>query len=329
MNVFKFGGASLKSAEAIKNVATIIGNNAGNSLLVIVSAMGDTTDGLEKIVAAAQAGKPTGEFTTSLRAYHLGIMKELFPAGHAVFNRFENLVTLLQLQSAKKDDYDQVYDQVVSMGEVISSTIVMHYLTQAGIPSTWLDARAYVKTDSSFREGKVDSARTQEAMKPISSLLGKNVVITQGFIGSDEAGLTTTLGREGSDFSAAIFASMLQAESLTVWKDVAGVMNADPRRLPDAKVFDELPYQEAAEMTFYGASIIHPKTIKPLANVGIPLHVKSFVDPSLPGTTIHNCKISKLPPLIIFKENQCLISCKVIDYSFINEHQIGIIFQTL
>jgi aspartate kinase len=329
MKVYKFGGASLNSSVPVQNVTSIIKNHPAHHLLVVVSAMGETTDMLEKIVAASQSKKPTDAFITSLRDYHLRIIQDLFPPRHSIFNKFENLVTLLQLEASKSGGYDQVYDQVVSMGEVISSTIITHYLNLIGHKTGWLDARHFIKTDSSFREGKIIQEKTYEAMQSIPSLLEKQIVVTQGFIGSDPNGLTTTLGREGSDFSAAIFASALKAESLTVWKDVAGVMNADPRRLPNAVVFDELPYSESAEMTFYGASIIHPKTIKPLANAGIPLYVKSFIDPSLPGTIIHDCKISKLPPLIIFKENQCLISCKVIDYSFINEHQIGVIFQTL
>ena len=180
-----------------------------------------------------------------------------------------------------------------------------------------------------YREGKVNWEKTKQAAQPLKRILEKKIIITQGFIGATSTGFTTTLGREGSDYSAAIFASCLGAQSVTIWKDVPGVMSADPKRLPNAVVFEELPYQEAAEMTYYGASVIHPKTIKPLANSKIPLLVKNFDDPSLPGTRIHECKIDRLPPLIVFKDNQCLISCKVTDYTFVNEQQIGLIFQAL
>jgi aspartate kinase len=189
--------------------------------------------------------------------------------------------------------------------------------------------RASICTDKSFREGKVDWLKTAAHTEALIPILKKNIIVTQGFIGRTEHGLTTTLGREGSDFSAAIFASCLNAESVVIWKDVAGVMNADPKRLSTASVFEELPFKEAAEMTYYGANVIHPKTIKPLANKQIPLYVKNFTDPSLPGTKIHECTVDNLPPLIVFKENQCLISCKVTDYTFISEQQLSIIFHAL
>lgn len=191
----------------------------------------------------------------------------------------------------------------------------------------WLDARDYIKTDNTFREGKVN---WQETLKRISAInRSPQLYLTQGFIGSTNDNLTTTLGREGSDFTAAIFASCLQASSVTIWKDVPGVMSADPKRIASAVIFEELPYKEAAEMTYFGASVIHPKTIKPLANRGIPLYVKSFVDPQLDGTKIHECKVNKLPPLIVFKGNQCLISCKVTDYTFVDETQLTVIFRAL
>ncbi|HMR57401.1 MAG TPA: aspartate kinase, partial [Cyclobacteriaceae bacterium] len=192
-----------------------------------------------------------------------------------------------------------------------------------------IDARDYIKTDATWREGKVDWENSRMHIQGLKKILQNQPIITQGFMGSTADKKTTTLGREGSDYSAAIFASCLSAKSVTIWKDVPGVMSADPKRLPSAVVFDELPYQEAAEMTYYGASVIHPKTIKPLANANIPLFVKNFDDTSLPGTRIYACKVYKLPPLIVFKDNQCLISCKVTDYSFVNEDQMGYIFQML
>jgi aspartate kinase len=197
------------------------------------------------------------------------------------------------------------------------------------LPCHWLDARTCIATDQTYREGKVNWSKTNLQSASLTPMLSSGIVLTQGFIGQTDDGFTTTLGREGSDFSAAIFASCLGAESVTIWKDVPGVMNADPKRMNAAVVFDELPFKEAAEMTYYGASVIHPKTIKPLANKGISLYVKNFDDPSIPGTRIHECKVSALPPLIVFKDNQCLVSCKVTDYSFVNEEQLRTIFHVL
>src|SRR5258706_1128684 len=329
MKVFKFGGASLRNAPAIQNVGSIIQSYSGEELLIVVSAMGNTTDVLEQIVALAQSGKSTVAFIGSLREFHRVIIRELLGESHSVNSELEDVLQQIQTEATRQGEYDQIYDQVVSLGEVISSVIVNHYLTLKKINSVWVDARQYIKTDSRFREGKIDWKETLNKIQTLGPVLAEKLILTQGFIGSTREGLITTLGPEGSDFSAAIFASCLDAESLTIWKDVAGVMNADPKRLPAAALFEELPFKEAAEMTYYGASIIHPKTIKPLANKGIPLRVKSFLDPSLEGTIIHECEITRLPPLIVFKENQCLISCQVTDYSFINEQQIGIIFQTL
>ncbi len=222
-----------------------------------------------------------------------------------------------------------MYDQIVSKGELISSIIVHRYLISEKIGSVWHDSRETIVTDNNFREGRVDWSKTLIACESLKSILRDKVIITQGFIGKTEDGLTTTLGREGSDFSAAIFASCLDANSVVIWKDVPGVMNADPKRIENATVFEELPFKEAAEMTYYGASVIHPKTIKPLATRGIPLYVKMFSDPTRPGTKIHECTVDKLPPLIVFKEQQCLISCKVTDYTFISEQQLTTIFHAL
>jgi aspartate kinase len=194
------------------------------------------------------------------------------------------------------------------------------------LSSELIDSRKYISTDSTFREGKIHWPETESKMHVLKLLLKNKILVAQGFIGYNEKGETVSLGREGSDFSAAIFGCCLKAESVTIWKDVPGVMSADPKRIPSAVVFEELPYKETAEMTYYGASVIHPKTVKPLANKGIPLLVKSFVDRDLIGTKIHECYVDKLPPLIVHKENQCLISCKVTDYSFINEEQLGVIF---
>lgn len=329
MKVFKFGGASLKNARGVQNVASIILSQSAHNLLVVVSAMGKTTDMLERILTLSGSKKEFGQTLNQLRKYHQEIIEILFPNPSIVVSEVEKIFTELETELIKQADPDQVYDQVVSLGELISSLILHNYLISIKASSAWIDARTCISTDKSFREGKVDWVKTTTNIQYIKTLLEKNIIITQGFIGKTEDGLTTTLGREGSDFSAAIFASALNAESVTIWKDVAGVMNADPRRFPNAIVFDELPFKEAAEMTYYGASVIHPKTIKPLANKGIPLLVKNFDDPSLPGTRIHECIVENLPPLIVLKENQCLVSCKVTDYTFISEQQLSVIFGTL
>ncbi|HYG19427.1 MAG TPA: aspartate kinase, partial [Ohtaekwangia sp.] len=320
MKVFKFGGASVKSATGVRNVASIIAQYPPQGLLIVVSAMGKTTNSLENVLSAVRAGRNASHLLDELYEYHLSVMKPLFPSAHSVYAAVDQIISELRAALTQSyDDYDMVYDQVVAKGELISSTIVHHHLADHGLPSTWLDARACIATDNTFREGKVDWNKTMAEIAKVKPLLTHGIVITQGFIGQTEDGLTTTLGREGSDFTAAIFASCLDAESVTIWKDVPGVMSADPKRLPDATVFSELPYREAAEMTYYGASVIHPKTIKPLANKGIPLWVKNFDDPALPGTIIHDCTVANLPPLIVFKENQCLVSCKVTDFTFITE----------
>ena len=329
MRVFKFGGASVRDAKGIENVASIIRSYSTKKLLVVVSAMGKTTDALEQIVSFSQSGKNITSQIDQLVQYHHETLRALFPDNHAVYNDFKKIIEQLQTEVARKGDWDQIYDQVVSLGEMISSRILSHYLILNGMPVEWIDARQYVRTDDTFREGKINWAETTLTLQPLKAILSQKIILTQGFLGSTLDGLTTTLGREGSDFSAAIFASCLDADSVTIWKDVPGVMNADPKRLSTASVFEELPYKEAAEMTYYGAAIIHPKTIKPLANKGIPLRVRSFVDPALPGTVIHECKVARILPLIVFKGNQCLISCQVTDFSFINEKQIGIVLQTL
>jgi aspartate kinase len=325
MKVFKFGGASLRHAAAIKNAARIIDQHKNDGLLVVGSAIGKTTNALERIVELRAQLQPAEKEISDLLAYHIAILDELFGPGDEVYTLVNEQFASIGIASPGGDP-DAFYDEIVSKGELISTLILACYLKKI-LKSEWMDARQYVVTDSSFREGKVDWNATGAKIKTLAKKLADNVLVTQGFIGMDTTGRTTTLGREGSDFSAAIFGSCLKAESVTIWKDVPGVMNADPRRFDGAMVFEELPFREAAEMTYYGASVIHPKTIKPLANAGIPLLVRSFDDPSLPGTRIHDCTIANLPPLIVLKENQCLISCKVTDFSFIEESQLEVIFQ--
>ena len=329
MKVFKFGGASVKDPDAIRNMASIVKSNDTANLLIVISAMGKTTNALERILGLYRIGKSFEKEFSELRSYHFNLLTELFYKDHAVFKVIEDQFTKIQTEVKQVGEYDLVYDQVVSLGEVISTLIIAHFLEQEELAVQWVDARTMIRTDENFREAKVDWGISKTNIQTLTSLLSNNILITQGFIGSTKEGLTTTLGREGSDYTAAIFASCLKAESVTIWKDVPGVMNADPKRLPTAVVFAELPFKEAAEMTYYGASVIHPKTIKPLANNGIPLLVKNFDNPSLPGTVIKETTLDRIPPLFVFKDNQCLISCKVTDYSFINEEQLGIIFRTL
>lgn len=328
MKVFKFGGASVKNAEAVRNTTSIIRSFSNERLLVVVSAIGKTTNALERVVQAIERNQDINTELRPLVDYHTAILTELFPAQHAVFAKVEAVFAEIRTFTKNEMPEDQLYDQVVSLGEVVSSLILAAYLNEQHVNAQWLDARKYVFTDSTYREGKVDWIKTKNAIATLTSEQ-TTLFVTQGFIGISPEGFTTTLGREGSDFTAAIFASCLGAESVTIWKDVPGVMNADPKRLPAAVVFEELPFKEAAEMTYYGASVIHPKTIKPLANAGIPLLVKNFDNPSLTGTRIHECTVEDLQPLIVFKDNQCLLSCKVTDYTFIDEAQLSIIFKAL
>jgi aspartate kinase len=328
MEVYKFGGASLKDAEGVKNVASIL-KLSDNNLLVVVSAMGKTTDLLEKVISLSLSGKAYQTELQHFKQYHVSSIENLLPGDRQALALIDQVVDDIEAALRLKGDADMIYDQVVSQGEILSSRIVNYYLTSTGVDSEWLDARAYIVTDTCFREGKVNWVKTTNNIISLQKTFTKSIYVTQGFIGQTNDGLTTTLGREGSDFTAAIFASCLHAKSVTIWKDVPGVMSADPKRLPDAVVFKELPFKEAAEMTYYGASVIHPKTIKPLANKGIPLLVKNFTDPGLPGTKIHECRVDSLPPLIVFKDNQCLVSCKVTDYAFVNEEQLGLIFTAL
>lgn len=310
-------------------MASIVKAYADGPLLVVVSAMDKSTNALESILNTFKKGGDYATEIQTLRNYHFEICNNLFEDGESVKKKIEGVLEELAENLQTPGEYDQVYDQVISLGEVISSVIVSHYLVEQNLSAQWLDARKYIITDTSFREGKVDWKKTEEHIQQLKHDLKNTIILTQGFIGSNELGFTTTLGREGSDYTAAIFASCLQAESVTIWKDVPGVMSADPKRLPGAIVFDELPYTEAAEMTYYGASVIHPKTIKPLALKQIPLYVKSFDNHTLPGTKIHECRVDNLPPLIVFKDNQCLLSCRVTDYTFINEEQMSIIFNAL
>ncbi len=329
MKVFKFGGASIKNAKAINNMVAIVKQFATEPLLIVVSAMGKTTNALEQLVDKAQKNLNYESSLDEVKSYHSEMIHQLEITNPSFLEKIESQFKEIEKSATQTGDYDQAYDQVVSQGEILSSMILSSFLNKSGLSCEWLDARNYIHTNETYREGKVDWTKSQQSIKTLLETLNHKIIITQGFIGGTSKQTTTTLGREGSDYSAAIFATCLPAKSVTIWKDVPGVMSADPKRISNAIVFEELPYQEASEMTYYGASVIHPKTIKPLANANIPLLVKNFDNPTLPGTIIHDCKVYNLPPLIVFKDNQCLISCKVTDYSFTNEQQLSSIFAAL
>ncbi len=324
IKVFKFGGFAVSDAESVKNLAKIISFYTNNQILIIVSAMGKTTDALEKLCKAyVEASEDTQEILKSIKQFHENVMLELFESkNHPVFDEIANTFVEIEwmLEDEPHPDYDFNYDQIVSIGEFLSSRIVAAYLKMNDINTKWIDARDFIHTDNTYREGVVDMNKTQLSMPVLKNILKTQIVVTQGFIGGTSENFSTTLGREGSDYSAAIFASGLQAESLTVWKDVPGIMNADPRLFPNARKYDELPYSEALEMAYYGATVIHPKTIKPLQNANVPLYVKPFLSPEEEGTRIDSlAKLNTDIAAIIVKENQMLLSISTKDFSFIDE----------
>lgn len=313
VKIFKFGGASVKDAPAIENLHNILRLFPEDNLVVVISAMGKTTNFLEKVLDAYYhnpAQVPT--LVDQLQQQHEQVAIQLVPDPGCILDKLRTLFQQLRtrLSMAPSSSYDFDYDQIVSFGELLSTTLISGYLNLAGIPNTWLDARRLVRTDSVFREGHVDweisAIQIREAVA--NSFQQGRVVLTQGFIGGTAENLTTTLGREGSDYSAAIMAYALDAESVTIWKDVPGLLNADPKRFPDAVKLDKIPYEEAVELSYYGASIIHPKTLKPLQNKQIPLYVKSFFQPEAEGSVISACDMDADIPSYIVKDNQILIS---------------------
>ena len=333
MQVFKFGGASVKDAAAIKNLAEIIKEYKEDELLIVVSAMGKTTNTLEKLTLA-YINQTEGLQTifTEVKSFHHQIMMELFELSNPVFDEVENTFVEIEwmVEEEPHDDFGFIYDQIVSIGELVSSRIVTSYLQQAGIKSNWLDARGYIQTDNTYREANVDWEKTTAIIQQnIPQLLQTEILVTQGFLGGTSENYTTTLGREGSDYTAAIFASCLNASSVTIWKDVAGVFNADPKRFQNIVKFDQLSYSEAVEMAYYGASIIHPKTIQPLQNAGIPLFVKPFLASKENGTVINTKDFPVKVPVIIVKPNQVLVSVSSKDHSFITENHLSDIFKIL
>ncbi|WP_138432738.1 aspartate kinase [Winogradskyella algicola] len=332
MRVYKFGGASVKDAEGVKNLASVLKETVYENTLVVVSAMGKTTNAMEVVIKNYFENK--SELQSSIHdviKYHNEILLDLFDnERHEVFTAVKALFDELNLflKSNKSPDYNYVYDQTIGFGELISTTIISHYLNEIGLKNKWLDVRAYIKTDNYYRRANVNWDETQQY---ISSNFDKSVLnITQGFLGSDSNNFTTTLGREGSDYTAAIFAYCLNANSVTIWKDVPGVLNADPRYFENAQLLNQISYREAIELAFYGASVIHPKTLQPLQQKEIPLYVKSFLNPKVEGTCVSKGKaIEPEIPCFIVKKNQILISLSSLDFSYIVEENISEIFSLL
>jgi len=332
MRLFKFGGASVKDAEGIRNVYSVLQTVGFEDVLLVISAMGKTTNALEVVIKNYFEKSP--ELQSSIqevKKYHNQILLDLFEDDkNAVFTDVNSLFAELDhfINQNKSPNFNFVYDQIVSFGELISTTIVSHYMNFMGIKTQWIDVRNLIKTDTIYRDANVDWDTTQ---KLISKNVKKKVLnVTQGFLGSDENNFTTTLGREGSDYTAAIFAYCLNAESVTIWKDVPGVMNADPRYFENAQLLNQISYREAIELAFYGATVIHPKTLQPLQKKEIPLFVKSFINPTLPGTSVSKgADLEPHLPCFILKKNQLLLSLSSIDFSFIMEENISEIFALL
>lgn len=335
MKIFKVGGASVKDADGIKNIAQILSASHQDKLLVVISAMGKSTNHLEKIVhACVHHTGEAGSLLKDLKDYHYGIINNLGSANpSAMLNDIDNLFLELEClveNPVQTDEYDFVYDQIVSFGEIISTKIVSHYLLNEGIKNQWIDSRNFILTDDRYRDARIQWNETEQIIhKKLKPLAEKQMVITQGFIGRGPVNETTTLGREGSDYSAAIFAYCLNAESVTIWKDVAGVMNADPKKMPDASLITNLSYSDAIELAYYGASVIHPKTIQPLMARNIPLMVKSFINTKENGTCVSNNRNTLEVPCYIFKENQVLAEIKTKDFTFIVEQNLELIFRLL
>jgi len=333
MQVFKFGGASVNSVERVKNVGDILKLYPNEKILVVISAMGKTTNALEKVTDAFYAGKKDEalQLFQQVKQQHLNTAKFLLVTNAvACEEQLNNFFTEIEwlLHDKPVRDYDYYYDQVVCIGELLSTSIVSHYLNETGIKNKWVDVRDIFRTDDNFRDAAIDWVFTEERINGqiVKLFNGADIVLTQGFIGSTDENESTTLGREGSDYSAAVFANLLNAKNQTIWKDVPSVMSADPKQFPDATEIHELNYNEVIEMAYYGAQVIHPKTIKPLQNKNIPLYVKCFLDPSLSGTVIHNKSLKNLPPIIVIKENQVMIELSSRDFSFVEEKPIADLF---
>ncbi len=336
MKVFKFGGASINSFERIQNLAKILREYENEKILIVISAMGKMTNALEKVTEEFYSGKKEDalQLFEKIKQNHLTLLKyavtqQWEAATSELLNFFTEVEWLLHDKPVK--DYNYYYDQIVCAGELLSGTIVSFYLNEEKIQNKWIDVRDVLRTDNTFRDAAVDWSFTakniEEKILPLFN--ETNLIITQGFIGSTDENESTTLGREGSDYTAAVFANILNAESVTIWKDVEGVMNADPKDFPDAVTISELSYKEVIEMAYYGAQVIHPKTIKPLQNKNIPLYVKNFLNKQLPGTVITGKKSKNLPPIIVYKRNQALITLESKDFSFVEGKPVNTLYEIL
>lgn len=337
MKVFKFGGASVKDAASIKNVSSILTRYTGQKIIVVVSAMGKTTNKLEEIVSTllAKDQKTFVGLVDELQQNHLEIAAGLFPDKHFhIFELLEDIFVDLrgQIQRNLSENQAFIYDQIVSLGELISSQIVNAYLLDQGFNSHWLDARTVIRTDNKYQEGTIDWAKTAQLCEQIivPAFQQHDILLTQGFIGHTSEGFTTTLGREGSDYSAGILAYSCNATDVTIWKDVPGMLNADPKYFADTQLLEHISFKEAIELSYYGASVIHPKTVQPLQQKDIPLYVKSFIDPEALGTSISSSvsQDAKIPSFIVKKE-QLLLTISSKDFSFIAEQHLSDIFETL
>ena len=336
MQVFKFGGASVSNYEKIQNLGRIVQQFPNEHLLIVISAMGKTTNALEKVAEAFFAGKKEEALLLfrAVKLQHLDEAKYLLVTHfNRLMEQFNDLFTEVEwlLHDKPVREYDYYYDQIVCLGELLSTATVSAYLNEIGIHNQWIDVRDVFRTDDNFRDAAIDFSFTQQQVNAqIKPLLAANrIVITQGFIGCTDENESTTLGREGSDYTAAVFAYMLDAEKVLIWKDVKGIMNADPKLFADAQYISELNYDEVIEMAFYGAQVIHPKTIKPLQNKNIPLYVKCFADAALPGTLIHNNPVKNLPPIIVVKQDQVLLQLHTKDFSFIGEQPMSDLYEIM
>ena len=332
MKVFKFGGASVQDAEGVKNIASVLQKVGYQNTLIVVSAMGKTTNAMELVIKNYFENKPQLQSALQdVKKFHNEILIDLFKnERHPVFEAVKALFSELEniLKVNKSPDYNFVYDQTIGYGELISTTIISYYLNEIGLKNNWLDVRTFIKTDNYYRRANVNWEKTQETISLKFNPLVLN--IAQGFLASDSNNFTTTLGREGSDYTAAIFAYCLNAESVTIWKDVPGVLNADPRYFENAQLLNQISYREAIELAFYGASVIHPKTLQPLQRKEIPLFVKSFLNPEAAGTSVSKGKtLNPEIPCFIVKKNQVLVSLSSLDFSYILEENISDIFSLL
>ena len=332
MKVFKFGGASVKDASGVRNIATVLQHEGIDKTIVIISAMGKMTNALEEVAKSYyNQSKELAQNINFVKSFHQNIISELL--GDKAVNTLIEIEQLYIEMSGfmmmnKSSNYNYIYDQIVSYGELISTKIVSNYLNEIGLENQWIDVRNFIKTDENYREPIVNWNTTQQNIS--NNLKIDKLIITQGFLGATEHGLTTTLGREGSDYTAAIFAYCMEAESVTIWKDVAGVLNADPRYFDETILLKQISYTEAIEMAFYGASVIHPKTLKPLQNKNIPLFVRSFINIEEKGTSVSKgALLEPFVPCFIVKKNQILISISALDFSFMVENNISYIFKLL